>query len=290
MKLYLTIWMVISAALCQAQQDSAAATQEAAEVLRSTFTIGGSYANNASYYGQKALEKTPYVALAASYRHTSGLYATAMAYRLLNDSQSVASASSLGAGFSLNLGKRLNADISYSHTFYPSLSPFLQAANADNASLTFTYTNWLSLSLGADYAFGKTNDVFVTGGIGKMISLGSLGEKDLITLTPGIDVTAGTQRFYETYTTQKLLRDSLLGIVAIPPVLGQPGSGSSTTTTTKTTTSFDILSYNLKLPLAYNRAHYLLELAYQLSILGDKAQTAPGQANSFFSASFYYQF
>lgn len=286
MKLYITIIFLTVCSFCYAQQDSTAATADSAETPRSTFTIGASYANNASYYGQKALEKTPYVAAVASYRHKSGLYATAMAYRLLNDSQTLASASSLGAGYAFNLSKRLSADLSYSHTFYPSHSPFLQAANANNASLGLTYTNWLNFSLNGDYAFGKTNDVFVTAGIGKMISLGSFSEKDLVTINPVIEVTAGTQRFYETYIEEKNFRDSLLGL--LDPILGQPGS--TPTTTTKTTTSFDLLSYNLKLPLAYNRAHYMLELAYQLSVLGKKAQTGSGQVNSFVTASFYYQF
>ncbi|TXJ29200.1 MAG: hypothetical protein E6Q24_02030 [Chitinophagaceae bacterium] len=284
MKLPITIIFLAVCSFGYAQQDSTVANSS--ETPRSTFTIGASYANNASYYGQKALEKTPYVAAVASYRHKSGLYATAMAYRLLHDSQTVASASSLGAGYAFNLSERLSADISYSHTFYPSHSPFLQAANADNASLGLTYTNWLSFSLNGDYAFGKTNDVFVTAGIGKMISLGSFSEKDLVTINPVIDVTAGTQRFYETYIEEKNFRDSLLGIIG--PILGQPGSPPATTTNTKT--SFDLLSYNLKLPLAYNRAHYMLELAYQLSVLGKKAQTGSGQVNSFVTASFYYQF
>ncbi|MET0462038.1 MAG: hypothetical protein ABW007_02755 [Chitinophagaceae bacterium] len=289
MKITITILALVTTCIASAQQDSTVAVADSTEPVSSTLTIGVSYANNANYYGQKALEKTPYVAAVASYRHRSGLYATAMAYRLVKDSQTVASASSLGAGFAFSLGKHLSADISYSHTFYPSLSPFLQAANANNASFGLTHTGWLTTSVGVDYAFGKQNDVFVTAGIGKMISLGSLSEKDLVTLHPSVDVTAGTQRFFETYTEEKNLRDSILGVLPIPPIFGQPGSGG-TTTTTRTSTSFDLLSYNLKIPLAYNRAHYMLELAYQLSLLSNKAQTGAGQTNSFLTASFYYQF
>lgn len=289
MKSTITILTLFVTCMAQAQQDSTVAVADSTEPAKSTFTIGVSYANNASYYGQKALEKTPYVAAVASYRHKSGLYATAMAYRLTKDTQTLASASSLGAGFAFNLSKHISADISYSHTFYPSLSPFLQAANANNASFGLTHTGWLTTSLGVDYAFGKQNDVFVTAGIGKMISLGSLSEKDLITVNPSVDLTAGTQRFFETYTEEKKLRDSVLGVLPIPPIFGQPGSGGSTTTT-KTTTTFDLLSYNLKMPLAYNRAHYMLELAYQLSLLSNKAQTGAGKTNSFLTASFYYQF
>ncbi len=256
---------------------------------KATLTLGAMYSNNASYYGQRAEENMPYAAASASYRFRSGIYFTGMAYKLLNDTTSFVSASSLGAGVAFKLSKKLSADVSYSHTFYPTYSPFLQAANADNASASLTYENWLSSSVNVDYAFGKTNDVFATVGIGKAINLGSLGKKDVITITPAVDVVAGTQHFYKIYITEKRLRDSLLGLL-LPPLLGGPSGGSNATTTTTTTTSFDIISYNFKFPLAYNRAHYLVEAAYQLSVLGKKAASGPGKANSFISFSFYYQF
>lgn len=287
MKLFITIGILLLSLEGMAQQDSTAVV-DSTEPVKSTFTIGATYVNNADYYGQKSVEKMPYVAAAAVFHHKSGLYVTGMAYRLLNDSQRVVSASALGLGFTKDIGKRFNLDLSYSHTFYPALSPFLQAANANNANLGITYTNWLAVSAEVDYAFGKTNDVFVTAGLSKLISLGSITPKDLITLQPSAKVTAGTQRFYETYVTEKNIRDSILGVIPIPPIFGQPGT--EPTTTTKVSSSFDLLSYNFKLPLAYNRAHYMVELAYQLSLLSEQAQTGAGKLNSFVSASFYYQF
>jgi hypothetical protein len=205
----------------------------------------------------------------------------------MNDTARVISATNIGAGIALTLTKKLSADFSYSHTFYPAFSPFLQAANPDNATLALTYENWLTSSAKADYAFGKSTDVFVTVGTAKMISLGSIGKKDIITLTPSFDVVGGTQRFYQTYITEKRLQDSLLGIL-LPPLTGDQEPGSSTFT--KTITEFNILSYNVKLPLAYNRGNYVLEVNYQLSVLSCEAETGPGKVNSFISCSFYYQF
>jgi hypothetical protein len=269
-----------------AQADSTATPDSTS---KATLTLGASYSNNASYYGQRAQENMPYVAASATYRLRSGIYFTGMGLKLLNDSGSAISATSLGAGISFQLIKNLTADLSYSHTFYPAHSAFLQAANADNISASLTLENWLSSTASVDYAFGKTQDVFVTLGTSKFINLGSLlSPKDFVSLTPAIEVTGGTQHYYETYVTEKKLRDSLLGIL-IPPIFGGPGNGG-TTTHTSIATSFDLLSYNLKLPLAYNRAHYLLEVAYQLSVLGKKARTGTGNTNSFFTCSFYYQF
>ena len=272
---------------CFGQADSTVTPAADSVINKSTFTIGAVYSNNASYYGQRAQENIPYAAVAATYRLRSGIYFSGLAYRLLNDSGSFVSAGNAGLGIGFKLSKRLSADLSYSHTFYPANSPFLQASNPDNASASVIYDNWLSTKINADYAFGKTNDVFITMGTGKQLKLGSITSKDIITISPSIDVTAGTQRFYQTYITEKRLRDSLLGII-LTPVIGAPSSGAASKTTS--TTQFNVLSYNFKCPLAYNRSSYLVEIDYQLSILSNKAQSGAGKVNSFFSASFYYQF
>ena len=285
-KIFSLLIILLFSVLCKAQVDSVAQQQDSVAPERSTLTFGIIYANNANYYGQKAEEKMAYVAAAASYRHKSGIYVNGVAYRLLNDSNRLVSAYSAGAGIDFKLSKRLSVDLSYNHTFYPKLSPFLQAANPHMASVSVSHHGWLTTSLGGDYAFGKTNDFFSTFGISKQINLFSISDKDVVTLTPLLDVTGGTQRFYKYYITEKSVRDSILGLLS--PVLGTP-SGSGSTTTIKTVTSFDILSYNLKLPLAYNRSSYMIELACQLSLLGQKAQSDPGKLNSFFTASFYYQ-
>jgi hypothetical protein len=282
----------------QAQTDSTL-QKDTVPKEKSTFTIGASYANNANYYGLKSDEKMDYVATVASYHHRSGFFINGVAYRLLNDKDNFVSAYSATAGYTLKLSKKLSADLSYAYTFYPKLSPFLQAANPHMATAGFTHTGWLTTTLGVDYAFGKTNDFFTTLGVSKQINLFSICAKDVVTLTPLIDVTAGTQHFYTYYVTEKIIRDSIRGI-QLPPILGGGtipigGGGSNppqtvTTTTMQAYTSFDLLSYNLKLPVAYNRAHYMIEFTCQLSLMGQKAQADPGKLNSFYTGTFYYQF
>ncbi len=267
------------------QADSASDADPA--ISKSTLTTGAVYCTNADYYGQTALEKLPYVAVAATYRHKSGLYFTALAYKLVSDKQkTIASAENLGAGLEFKITKKFSGDISYTHTFYPTLSPFLQAGNPDNATVTLNYDSWIKPSISADYAFGKTSDVFATAGISKAITLGSIGKNDVVTITPAFSVVGGTQKFYQTYITQKRLADSLIGII-FQPVTGQePGSN----TFTKTITTFNILSYNFKMPLDYNRSNYVVEASCQFSVLSNNSEAGPGKLNSFVSFSFYYQF
>jgi len=269
-----------------AQSDSTLPAANDSVPAKNSLTLGVSYSNNANYYGQKAASSIPYVAFAATYKLKCGLYFSGLTYKLLNDTGSLVSATNAGAGIAFSMGKHFSADINYTHTFYPSYCPLLQVSNPDNTSATLAYENWLSTKLTVDYAFGKTQDLFGTFGTGKQITLGSISKKDIVTITPSVDVVAGTQRFYQEYLTEKRLRDSLIGAV-IGPILGQPSQTGSKTTTS---TQFNLLSYNFKCPLAYNRAHYMLEVAYQLSLLSNKAQSNAGKANSFVSASFYYQF
>src|ERR1700733_4150628 len=162
---------------CTAQSDTLQNSALADTVkTKSTLTAGVTYCNNADYYGQVALEKLPYIAAAATYRLKWGVYFTGMAYKLLNDSQGFVSATNIGAGYNLKISKKFTADLSYSHTFYPTYSPFLQAANPDNANVELSYENWLTTTASADYAFGKTTDIFLKLGLSKMISLGSIGK------------------------------------------------------------------------------------------------------------------
>jgi hypothetical protein len=291
-QILLLLTILFSGNYCLAQADSlllkdSLIQKDSVAPEKSTLTLGVSYANNANYYGQKAAERMAYVATAASYRHRTGFYLNGVAYRLLDDNSHVVSAYSAGVGVDFKLSKRLSADLSYTHTFYPELSPFLQASNPHMASISISHQGWLTTSVGGDYAFGKTNDFFTTIGVSKQINLFSVSRKDVVTLTPVLDVTGGTQRFYKYYVTEKNLRDSLLDI--LPPILGTPPRSGSTTSI-EAVTSFDLLSYNLKLPLAYNRSSYMIEVACQLSLLGQKAQSDPGKLNSFFTGSFYYQF
>ncbi|MEO6229222.1 MAG: hypothetical protein ABJB11_17945 [Ferruginibacter sp.] len=286
MKLLICISVTSLLSICCTAQTDSLATSADSTKAKSTITFGTVYCTNADYYGQAANEKLSYLAAAVSYHHKSGLYLTGLAYRILSDTTNqIASAENISAGIEFNISKRLSADISYNHTFYPAGSPFLQAGNPDNASATLAYDAWVKPSISVDYAFGKTSDLFATAALGKTIALGSISKKDLLRIAPAISVVGGTQKYYQTYVTQKKLADSLLGII-FPTT---PGQGTGNSSYTKTISSFNLLSYNFKMPLDYYRANYVVEASCQLSMPAKNAQAGSGKLNSFFSVSFYYQ-
>jgi hypothetical protein len=279
---------VIIISLCLVASKSQAQTASDS-TQKTTFIVAALYSSNANYYGQSAEEKLPYVLTNASVKFPGGLWLSASAYKLLNIGSGVSAAdASVGLAFNLNKSQSFTGDVSYSHSFYPENSPLIQAANENSVSASLSYDwSWLNTSVSADYAFGKESDLFISFSNSKSIELGSFSERDFISLEPAIEIVGGTQHFYETYTTKKKLRDKLKDKIKNP---FDPPGNDNTTTTTVTTSSFGLLSYNLKLPLAYNRTHYMIEVGYQLSILDEKVETVSNKPQSFFNLSFYYLF
>ncbi|MCX2452075.1 hypothetical protein OQX61_12455 [Pedobacter sp. PLR] len=262
-----------------AQQDS---------IKKTTVTIAALYSSDVSYYGQTTNEKLPYVLVNATVRFPLGLYLSGGSYKLLNYGSGI-SETDIGAGFDHDFNDQFSTGIAYTRSFFPENSPLLQAANENNVNLSVKYAwPWLKSSLSTDYAFGKQHDIFISLTHSKEIVIGSLfNEKNTLSLEPAIELVAGTRHFYETYTIEKSNREKANGKGKAPV---SPGNSNSTISTTVPSDSFNMLSYNFKLPLSLSRANYLAELSYQLSVLGPKAEAELKRRQSFFGLAFYYQF
>jgi hypothetical protein len=256
------------------------------KAAKTTLTLAAIYSNNVSYYGQSTAEKLPYVLVNATVRLPIGFYFSAGAYKLLNMGSGI-SETDFGIGYEHDFTDKFSTDVSYIRSIFPKNSPLLQAANTNNINLTPSYTwPWFKSSLSADYAFGQENDFFLGITNSKDISLGTLfDEEDQLSIEPAIEVVSGTQHFYTTYQQEKIKRNNGKGKGA------NNGKGQADTEViTIPKTSFNLLTYNFKLPLVYNRSSYLAEVAYQFSLLGSNAVTEAKKQQSFISFSFYYQF
>jgi hypothetical protein len=272
----MTLVICLTALNVKAQTENAATDT----LKKTTLTLAALYGNNVSYYGQSTSEKLPYLLANATLRLPLGLYFSAGSYKLLNYGSGI-SETDLGIGFDHALSTKVNAGVSYTRSFFPESSPLLQAANENNINATLDYQwPWFKSSLSSDFAFGLEKDVFISFNHSKLIELGNMfDENDLIAIEPAIELVAGTQHFLETYTEKKNKgkgkgsdNGNTIEIIEIPA------------------TSFNLLTYSLKVPLTYSRSHYMAELAYQFSVLGDKAITETKKTQSFFNIGFYYQF
>ena len=248
----------------------------------SSLTLAAVYGSTANYFGQTTSEKLPYLMSYGAYRFKSGVYFSAGALTLLNNMNGVASVD-LSAGYGFTPVKNLEGNISYTRSFYQKDAPLLQASNENNVNGELAFTHFLKSSVSADYAFGQQSDIFVSFTNSKLISLGSFSDKDLISIEPAFSVIGGSQRFYQTYTTEKKRRKNLLD-----PLF--PGNSPEPETTTVESTEFDVLAYTLNLPLAYSRSNYSVEAGYQATLAGKKLEGGSDKPVSIFNLSFYYMF
>ena len=276
-KLFLACTLIGAAAVSgRAQTDSTK--------RKTTLTLASIYSTNASYYGQTAEERLPYVLLNATLRTPFHLYITAGGYKLLTVDDGI-SATQLGAGFEFELGKNVELGVGYVRSFFAKDSPLLQAANTDNASLSFAVDHVFKTELTADYMFGNEEDFFVTLGNSKRVKIGQITSKDMVVIQPGIEVAAGTQRYYQAYITEQQRRGGLGGLIPILP----PGQPEPDTVMVQST-DFKMISYTFSLPVYYFRASYAIAATYQLSVLDPNVEAVTRKPRSFFNLGFYYQF
>ncbi|MFC7523088.1 hypothetical protein ACFQRK_03995 [Parapedobacter sp. GCM10030251] len=281
MRLFLAITMVGVATLTgHAQSDSTG--------RKTSLTLASIYSTNASYYGQTAEERLPYVLLNATLRTPYYFYLTAGGYKLLTIDDG-ASAAQLGAGFEFELGKNVELGLGYIRSFYAKNSPLLQAANTDNVSASLAVEHAFKTELTGDYMFGKEADYFVTLGNSKKVKIGQFNPEDMIVIEPGIDVVAGTQRYYQYYVSERQRLGRLVDLLPVsPPGLGR--SGAETDTVAVQSTDFKMISYTFTLPVYYFRASYAVAVTYQLSVLDPNVEAISRKPRSFLSIGFYYQF
>src|SRR5688500_13624183 len=185
---------LFSALLAHSQTAPAAAEVDTTEQARTSLSLATIYANDVNYYGQSSTERLPYVLAHASLNFKSGFFMSAGAYKLINYGTGV-SGVDLTAGFNFDLSKNLSSSLSFTKSFFPDSSLFLQSANQNMASASLEYDwQWLKTVLSADYALGDQDALFTTFNASKLIDLGSLfSPKDYITLEPSFELVAGTQ-------------------------------------------------------------------------------------------------
>jgi len=263
-----------------AAQDTAINTN--APIVKSpTLTLAAIYGTNANYYGQTAEERLPYVLTNGSYRLANGIYLSVGGYRLLTNSEATFAEVDLTAGYEVNFTESFSGSFGYTRSIFGQNSPLLQATNENTLSASVSYDwKFLKSSLGSFYAFGTTNDVFLTLNNSKLIDLGSLlSAKDFISFEPGFEIATGTVQYLEEYIVRRENQVQIPGAPRIPEYA----------ILTRSDSTFDLLSYSANFLLGYNRSHYLIEMGYQLSFLGSNIATSK-KPRSFFNLSLYYQF
>ncbi|MGV3507922.1 MAG: hypothetical protein ACO1N7_01435 [Sphingobacteriaceae bacterium] len=292
--LYAGILLVFNTLIVSAQNSELLEEPDTVKTAKASLTLATIYANDVNYYGQSSADKLPYVLGNATLSFTSGFYFSASAYKLIDIGSGV-SGVDLSAGYDFDLTKNLGGSVSFSRSFFPDSSLFLQSANLNMISGSLDYDwKWFNTGIYADYAIGDEDAWFLTFKASRLLDLGSLfNEKDYISFEPAFEVVGGNQSII---TTEEIPANNGnnssngkgkgLGKIINLPV----GKNKSPQYREIESTSFDLLSYNLKLPLAYNRASYAIEATYQGSVLSNKIEGASQKPRSFLYLGLYYIF
>ena len=272
------------------------------EVKQNFWTIGLEAANNSSFYGRNSPVKYPYAAATLTYSYHNGFWASVTSYQLFNTDDYI-DETDLSIGYSFNIGKKVSANLSYSHFFFSENAPMVKSVT-ENAVSAYTALDWniLYSALTTSYFFGNSNDIFLVFENSRYIGLNSLWNgKNPVGLDPKIGVTAGTQEFSKTYTVErkkeldeKIGGGGLGGIgggILNPDKGKDTGSGgTTTTTTTETKHSFNVLTYDLHLPLVIMLGSFEIEPAYRYSIPVNKLEGDESKAQSFYSVKASFTF
>ncbi|WP_207421727.1 hypothetical protein [Desertivirga brevis] len=313
------VLMLVSAASAFGQSTEKAAPDTANNDKLSVFSVGASYGNTANYYGQTTAEKLPFVSTDLSYQSGLGFFVAGSAIKLVDLGPAV-SELNLSVGYSMDITKKLGASASYTRFFFAKDSPLPQSVNPNTVSAGLTYDfKWLNSALNGDYVFGnvkdeegrRMNDYYLTLSNSKEIDLGSIiKDKDYITITPSVSFIAGTQFLATPVSPDNDNNSESDGKKSTGKAPGfspkdiinevksqekkvnriKKIGGKDTSPQYIYSTSFDLFTSTLRLPLAYNRAHYTLEAAYQLSIPSKKFAGVVHENQSFFTLSFTYLF
>ncbi len=247
-------------------------------------TLATIYSSNANYYGQTAAERLPFVLGYAGLTFNSGFFISATGYKIVN-ADAASSGADLSAGFDFNLSKNLSAGISYTRSFYPDSSFFLQSQNLNMFSGKLGYDfNWLTAGINADYNPGQQSALYLSADLKKSIELVAFNESNYLSIEPALEFIGSTQQITSSEEIPQSGGSTGGGIIKLP---GRTFNQKPQYRTVEKT-SFTPLSYNFKLPVAYNTRKFMVEAGYQASIIVADTESSVKNPRSFFSLGLYY--
>lgn len=281
MKLYLTI-LLFSISIVALAQQSVRDTLKTND--KPTLTLATLYSSNANYYGQTTAEPLPYVLAYGGLAFKSGFSISGTGYKILNV-DGASSGADLTAAYDFNLSRNLSAGISYTRSFFPDSSFFLQSQNLNMFSGKLGYDfSWLSTGLNADYIPGQNGGLYLSLDVKKSIELIAFNQSNFISIEPRFEVVGSTQQITSTEEVPPSNQNNGIGIIKLP---GRQFNQNPEYRTVEST-SFGVLSYNFKLPVAYSTRKFMVEAGYQASLISRDTDASFKNPRSFFSLGLYY--
>jgi hypothetical protein len=213
------------------------------------------YGNNSAFFGRTQATTYPYFTQELTYTSKYNVWASVYNYDLFN-TVSHFDETDLSIGYDKDLSKKVDLSLSYSHFLYAPNSPLVKSAvnNSLDAALGYDW-GYLYTRLNGSYLFGpNAHDTFAVLDNSRAFDIdGVFTADDYFTITPKFSLVAGTQDFVQVSDAQQIQRGNK-----------KPKTKTGTPATTSTdATRFTLLSYGLRLPVAYTLGKFSAEVAYR---------------------------
>jgi hypothetical protein len=263
------------------------------------FTFGANYGTNTAFYGRTTGYKRPYTSVDFTYTSKTGFWISSSAFEVMNTEYFI-DGTDISTGWNFDITKKIDASLSYSRYFFSAQSSMMQSVTSNLVS-SHIGLDWYYLysSLSASSIFGGANDYFITFSNSRYFERANIlskKDKDYISIEPRVSVIAGTQNFANTYITSQN-NDTQYYYAPVtttspsqPGLPPRPGSGTSSTEPAETDqgSGFNILNYELRVPVTYTYGNASLETTWSYVkpvnlLAGDNSQ-----AQSIFSVSLFY--
>jgi hypothetical protein len=242
------------------------------------------YGSNLAFYGR--VQPVPYPYLTSEVRYTSrfGLWASVVVSDLL-PTGTVLDETNLLAGWEGDLTKKLDASVSYARFFFAPNSPLIKSS-VNNSVESYLGYDWgyVYTRLNADFLFGPdSRDGFVQLENSRYFALKTLG-KATLSAEPKLGVIAGTQNFDAVSVVQQLQRGNSI------KSLGKGKTKNHQITTTTYSTRFDVLAYELQVPVSYTLGKVMGQVSYRYLVPVNVPDDDESSPSSFLTATFLVTF
>ena len=195
------------------------------------------YLTNLHYFGRTDSLKSSGLLPSIGFESKTGLYATGnfiFVNNAVNPTKYVGT--SVEAGYRFPTAEHFNGNIFYTQFIYDDKSILVQSALTSQTGINTAFTNKIiNINIGADLKFSDKTDVGATFGLDHLFIINKGLKNMAFAINPSAYVYAGTQNFSNTYQEQKR------NAIGIP----------YTEQTTQKVTNFNILSYEVSLPVVF---------------------------------------
>jgi hypothetical protein len=259
--------LVLALPLSQARGQTTPAPAPAEEA-KGALSVSLGYSNNSAFYGRTQATAYPYASGELTYTSKFGVWASVSASDLLNTS-SFLDETDLSLGWDKDITKKVDVSLSYSRFFFAPNSPLVKSSVNNFLEVAGGYDwGYVYSRLNADLLFGPdSRDGFLVLDNSRYFALKSWS-KGVLSTEPKASIITGTQDFNAVSVVQQIQRGNS----------GKnKGKGKPTTTTTYAK-RFDVLAYDLQVPLSYTVGKVAGEVTYRylipVNVLEDDDSTA----------------